>query len=43
MEDGFSEAACECVIEEISDVTDINEFDLANIEGVQEDYIEVTG
>ena len=38
--DGVSEAACECVIGEISYVTGITEFDLNNIDGAVGDYIE---
>ncbi|MEM8638739.1 MAG: hypothetical protein AAGG51_08005 [Cyanobacteria bacterium P01_G01_bin.54] len=40
-EDGLSEGACECIIGEISAVTGITEFDLGNIEGAVDDYIEV--
>lgn len=40
--DGLSKGACECIIGEISDTTGITEFDLDNIEGAADDYVEVT-
>ena len=43
LEDGLSEGACECFIGEISDVTGITEFDLDNIEGAEDDYIDAIG
>ncbi|NEO85841.1 MAG: hypothetical protein F6J87_16545 [Spirulina sp. SIO3F2] len=40
--DGFSQTACECVIKEIADVTNITEFDRRNIWAAVEQYIEAT-